>query len=445
MKVLRILLLENSLEADALVESALSEIETKSVDRLSNAEVAIEHAERSRYQLIVLNLDLIEGDRLRVVERVRQVSPASGVICLTSHPDLREAVQAIRLGAEDYVGKPFRRELFLESLKRVLNRETLFEGEDSAKAFLRLVNACQLIMGSPDSARLLDILRSYLERELRSDHSAFYKVDENGATRIRLESPESRERDDAVEQMLDIVVVSRQPFQRFGSEAKSYAFFEKSQLSPGFFVFRFWINRTDPPIFLVVLSPTLPKDLEVFESALRILGTQIEISGKQLSSFQDVQELIFRDEVTGLFNARYLREYLESRSNERFAILFIDLDRFKKVNDEYGHLIGSELLLAVARELPKYVRKSDVVFRYGGDEFVVVLSKADEALVRRIAERIRIGIESSEFSVGESLKLKITASIGVARYPDDAKNVWEVLELADQAMYSVKRSSTVLT
>ena len=128
------------------------------------------------------------------------------------------------------------------------------------------------------------------------------------------------------------------------------------------------------------------------------------------------------------------------RLDKKFSVLFLDIDYFKKVNDTSGHWIGSRLLVEVSRIILGSVRSCDYAFRYGGDEFVVVLVDTTREQGETIAERIRRAIEQHEFLI-DSVSLKLTVSIGLAIFPDHAKSTVELLKLADQAMYYGKTKS----
>ena len=148
------------------------------------------------------------------------------------------------------------------------------------------------------------------------------------------------------------------------------------------------------------------------------------------------------DELTGLSTYRVLRERLafeierSKRSNESFAVLFLDLDRFKEVNDQYGHEAGNDILRAVAEEIKHAVRASDVAARYGGDEFVVILTRTDLDGAARVAEALRAGIEGIGRRLGYMAGL-ITVSVGVAEF-DHNEPEGDLLVSADRALYRAK-------
>jgi diguanylate cyclase (GGDEF)-like protein len=156
------------------------------------------------------------------------------------------------------------------------------------------------------------------------------------------------------------------------------------------------------------------------------------------------KERAFIDDVTEAYNARYLLSTVENeiqraeRYGNPLSVLFLDLDRFKTVNDEYGHLVGSETLRRLSRLLEQCVRQVDTLARYGGDEFTIVLVDTAHDAAMRIAERIRHTIEDHVFEIGREARLSLTISIGVATCPDHGTSRDQILDAADKAMYRAK-------
>ncbi len=149
------------------------------------------------------------------------------------------------------------------------------------------------------------------------------------------------------------------------------------------------------------------------------------------------------DELTGLATYRVLRERLRnevarsSRTGEEFGVLFADLDRFKVVNDRFGHEAGNRVLVAVANVLRGVVRSSDVAARYGGDEFVVVLIGTNVDGARRVAEEVRRAVEAAGREAGFPEGV-VTVSVGVTGYAPGARAESDVIEAADRALYRAK-------
>jgi diguanylate cyclase (GGDEF)-like protein len=164
-------------------------------------------------------------------------------------------------------------------------------------------------------------------------------------------------------------------------------------------------------------------------------------------SVEKIQELTITDDCTGLYNARHLYKTLEtevyrsSRFNYEFTVLFIDLDHFKQVNDTHGHLIGSKLLAEIGYLIKAQLRLIDYAFRYGGDEFVVLLPQTGKESSLVVALRLQESLRASCFCKEEGLNLNIRASIGLATYPHDAKTPHDVIRQADEMMYLVKNST----
>jgi diguanylate cyclase (GGDEF)-like protein len=195
----------------------------------------------------------------------------------------------------------------------------------------------------------------------------------------------------------------------------------------------------------VVLYSSAPLD-NVFVPA-GYLARNYGMALRTLSRFAAVEDLAYIDDLTHLFNVRYLHLVVDREVHNFqqlggvFSLLFLDLDRFKSVNDTHGHLVGSKLLVEVARVLRGCVRDNDVVARYGGDEYVVVLRNTDSKGAQRVAERIRRTLEEHRFLSREGLSLSLTTCVGVASFPEHAQDKATLLDMADRAMYRGKRGT----
>lgn len=160
--------------------------------------------------------------------------------------------------------------------------------------------------------------------------------------------------------------------------------------------------------------------------------------------YHHAKERAFIDDVTGVYNARYLLATADNeiqraaRYGNPLSVLFLDLDRFKLVNDRYGHLIGSDTLRALSQLLAECVRQVDTLARYGGDEFTILLVDTPHEVAMKIAERIRSRVESHLFEAGRDGVLQLTISIGVATCPDHGDTREPLLDAADKAMYRAK-------
>jgi diguanylate cyclase (GGDEF)-like protein len=161
------------------------------------------------------------------------------------------------------------------------------------------------------------------------------------------------------------------------------------------------------------------------------------------ASHEALWELARRDELTGVGNYRSLHERLgeviarHRRHERQFALILLDLDGFKQVNEGYGHLEGDRLLTEVGAALCDEVRGEDAVFRQGGDEFAVIVEEADAGEASEVAARIRARI--SERGYGSDERLPLSGATGFAIYPDDGLSAEDLLGFADQDLLAAKR------
>ena len=156
------------------------------------------------------------------------------------------------------------------------------------------------------------------------------------------------------------------------------------------------------------------------------------------------EELSVTDDLTQLYNSRYLNQVLRreakraSRSGRPLALLFVDLDGFKSVNDTHGHLAGSRALVEAASVIRGSARETDVVARFGGDEFALILPDTGSEGAAAVGDRLRQRIAAHEFLTSVGLSIRLTVSVGVATLPDVAASAEELVRAADGAMYRVK-------
>jgi diguanylate cyclase (GGDEF)-like protein len=180
---------------------------------------------------------------------------------------------------------------------------------------------------------------------------------------------------------------------------------------------------------------------------LKLLLTLVEPAAIALENailFQRTEKLAVTDDLTKLYNSRYLNSCLgkeisrASRHRTSLSIIFLDLDGFKSVNDCNGHLCGSRTLYEVGCIIKRSVREEEVVGRYGGDEFVVILPDTDAPGALLVAERIRRALREHEFLRELGLAVRLSASLGVSCFPAHGSTPQDLIQKADQAMYSVK-------
>jgi diguanylate cyclase (GGDEF)-like protein len=180
---------------------------------------------------------------------------------------------------------------------------------------------------------------------------------------------------------------------------------------------------------------------------LESLADYASIALENARYVQRMHKLTILDDCTDLYNARHLNFVLDaeiyrsSRYGYEFSVVFFDLDHFKQVNDLHGHLVGSKLLWMIGDILKANLRLIDSAFRYGGDEFVIILPQTSKENALAVLRRLRKLLNSKVFFPAENLNIKVTASFGVATFPTDGRTHKEILNKADEAMYLVKKTT----
>jgi len=181
-------------------------------------------------------------------------------------------------------------------------------------------------------------------------------------------------------------------------------------------------------------------DLEVFEN----LVAHITISLENANMYSKMEQASLTDDLTKLYNIRYCNQYLDdylakgSRERGELSLIFLDIDYFKLVDDNFGHLVGSETLKLLGERIKKCIRDKDVAVRYGGDEYIVILPGTDKDTAAIIAERIRLEVTYEPFHAPKNRTFHISVTLGVATFPEDAANRDDLIGKADRAMYEGK-------
>ncbi len=236
-------------------------------------------------------------------------------------------------------------------------------------------------------------------------------------------------------------------FTGFLNQAKKYVHFKecifvKDNIPPG-------IEKDDIALPLRmnrrIMGYLLCRGVEEFGKAkFSILAHQFFLGIKRAMLYKQVQELAISDSLTGVSSRRYCLDRLKQellrskRFSYPFCVLMIDIDYFKTYNDRYGHLVGDAILKEVSSSIKENIRQIDIVGRYGGEEFCIILAETDKEQALLAAGRIRQAIENKLIRVYDE-NVKITVSIGVSIFPDQAKDVKDLIDCADQALYKAKQ------
>ncbi|MGQ9534957.1 MAG: sensor domain-containing diguanylate cyclase [bacterium] len=187
-------------------------------------------------------------------------------------------------------------------------------------------------------------------------------------------------------------------------------------------------------------EPFTKEDLEIFENLVQ----HITIALRNAQLYHKMEEASITDDLTKLYNTRYCNQILDEFIRERLttrakiSLIFFDVDFFKLVDDNYGHLVGSETLRLIGERAKSVIRDKDIAVRYGGDEYIIVLPDTDKPTAAIIAERIRKVIEERPFPAQDGKCFHVTVTLGIATFPEDALSRDDLIGRADKAMYEGK-------
>ena len=193
-----------------------------------------------------------------------------------------------------------------------------------------------------------------------------------------------------------------------------------------------------------ILNPRTVQMTDYTIAFLHILADHAAIAIENARDVARIQQLTITDDTTGLYNVRHLYEVLGRELNRcsglrlPVSLAFLDLDQFKLVNDEYGHLVGSELLASTGRRLQELSRRQDSCFRYGGDEFVILMPETGGDAAVAQARALLRELMGTQFRMKNGLDLRVSASVGVATAPGDGVTLHAIIGAADARMYAVK-------
>jgi diguanylate cyclase (GGDEF)-like protein len=195
-----------------------------------------------------------------------------------------------------------------------------------------------------------------------------------------------------------------------------------------------------------ILNPRSDQMTDYTIAILHILADHAAIAIENAHDVARIQQLTITDDCTGLYNVRYLYDVLGTeidryhRLQTPVSLAFLDLDHFKLVNDIHGHLVGSELLSRVGQRIQELSRKQDWCFRYGGDEFVILMPETGTEGALAQAITLNRALMTTCFHMKNGLELRVSASVGVATAPADGATVHAIVGIADTRMYAVKAS-----
>jgi len=442
----RLLIVDDSRFDREIAREAVEGLGT--VEQVGSAEAALERLRAGAVDLVLTDLHLPGLSGIDLLGRVRADHPATDVILMTAHASLDSAVQALRMGAADYLHKPVRPDELSLVVRRTLERRRLQQENVRLRDLLATVEDCRALAASLEPAEIhtvaLDVLlaRAHRGRGL----AVFHRVASLGSDDIVTRGFDDR----AVERLRAAFVADK------SLDVESLGHVEIATGGP----LHDALAGAGIPLGRMLIVPVhgraseggallVPEDDRPFQTVegeiAQLIAAQAQAALQNAERYHQAKERAFVDDVTGVYNARYLFTALdhEIRRAERYgsqlALLFLDIDRFKLVNDNHGHLVGSRTLRRLSEVMAGCIRQVDTLARYGGDEFTILLvdTSIDEGLV--IGERIRAAVANALFeSRGGAPPLQVTVSVGVAAFPAHGATPEALIETADKAMYRAK-------
>lgn len=401
--------------------------------------------------LVLIDLPRKE-DSQKYIAQVLRLRPAIPVVLLAEFEDFSFAGRAFRSGADEVLPKPVEPQLMLMILHRVIEEDRLLKENKELRDYMKLYSSCQRITTQLEAEGVLTATVTALLAETGS-RAAFYLDWSSLTTTPRMEGLLGLEESESKIFLNELLPSIRQSA---GKDDASTIVFEHldgdfNNLLEHDFVEALIIPLRNLESLLGVFILLRHKQDHPWPAKVmaevNFIGRHAALAWHNATLYADAKEMAFQDALTGLYNARYLpiaidREIAHSKeSGAPFAVLFLDLDYFKRVNDIHGHQIGSQLLKEVGRVLRRCIRDDDIVVRYGGDEFTVLLKATNLPTAEQIAERIRTMLAGHPFLGREGLSVLITACIGVSVYPVHARSAEELIFLADHAMYKGKNAT----
>jgi two-component system, cell cycle response regulator len=393
-----------------------------------DTDAALSALRERRFDVLLTDIILPGSDGLELLAQAKQLDPGMEALVITALDRVDTAVRAMKTGASDYLVKPVTPEALHLAVQRCLSTRALLAENKALRSHVRLFETCQRLAATLEHEKLVSMGLAAVVGELGGSAGVLVERTQGGMVVTGLLGLD-QDHGEALRQAAD----GSWPGLRAPQQVA---------LGTGGRAFLLPILDGTRLMGAAVVPTTVDPEGEAVRSA-EFVCSHLGLGLRTLGHLRQVESLAYLDDLTHLYNTRFLEVVLdrEIKGGRPFTVLFLDLDHFKAVNDQHGHLAGSKLLVEIGRVLKSCVRDDDVVVRYGGDEFVAVLVGIDSGGALKVAERIRRSIEDHVFLSSDGARARVTASIGLASVPEHSDDRAELLDLADRAMYRGKRSS----
>ncbi len=443
----------------------------------------LEQLEKRSPDLLLLDIQMPDADGCQLLERIKSEERWRDlpVLMLSAQPPEEASVRSLGLGAADFIRKPYRpRELLarvqaqlrtgalLRSTRQALIRteEALVRAQHDADSRRKLVDILHEVTGDLSVTELFHLLVRRAARALGVSHCSVVLArpgdmqavvvaayENPGLQRLTVQLDRYPELKAALDSGQPVLVEDIDTHPLYDGVRHVWGIEGIEVPIRSVIALPFSIRHSQYGVFLVRRTRDEerfgPADLEFAQAVVTAAVAVLQRAQMVESTMADnarLEQLAQTDPLTQLLNRRALTERITAemeralRYDSTLALLMIDLDHFKSVNDNYGHLVGDDVLREVGLLLSETIRGSDIVARYGGEEFLVLLPETDDAGAETFAERIRLVIHNHPFTrSGDLPPLQITASIGVAMYPAARiESVEDLFARADAALYRAK-------
>ena len=331
---------------------------------------------------------------------------------------------------------------------RVLSeRERLSSRNGLLREKVKIMEACQILAGCLEFDQLypelLDLLLATLGRPRGVALFSRDSVSEGGAVAVRGFSEEDSSRIARIVVVDDGTTGSEEGGLRIESEGPLCEAIRVQGIDVESALVMDLSGTSTPRGAVAVFQSGPPFSEEDLDKAA-IVSQYARLALENAKTYASAKERAFIDDVTGVYNVRYFMDTCEKelRRSGRYSVplslLFLDLDQFKRINEEFGHVEGSQILNRLCGLLKKHVRQVDTLARYGGDEFAILLVDTDHVEALAVAERIRLAVESEKFLLAVDSSLDLTVSVGVATCPTHGEGRDGFIDAADRAMFEAK-------